>query len=145
MYDRDSNDFKSLKETVKLVFLFKTIVGTILLLFGIAIAWEIIQIISTLIEDANSIPLVENIISMGHSGSELRNQLPPSDIHRLLGGYEDAVFGYGILIFLLSIAGAIAQTFLSLGAELIKSDLRALLEKLGEELARFWHQSNQNY
>ncbi len=145
MYERDSKDFKSLKETVKLVFFFKTIVGTILLLFGIAIAWEVIQIISTLIQDANSIPLVENIISMGHSGSELRNQLPPSDIHRVLGGYEDAVFGYGILIFLLSIAGAIAQTFLSLGAELIKSDLRALLEKLGEQLARFWHQSDQNY
>ncbi len=145
MYERDSNDFKSLKETVKLVFFFKTIVGTILLLFGIAIAWEVIQIISTLIEDANSIPLVENIISMGHSGSELRNQLLPSDIHRVLGGYEDAVFGYGILIFLLSIAAGIAQTFLSIGAELIKSDLRALLEKLGEQLARFWHQSDQNY
>ncbi len=39
----------------------------------------------------------------------------------------------------------VAQTFLSIGAELIKSDLRALLEKLGEQLARFWHQSDQNY
>lgn len=145
MYDRDSNDFKSLTETVKLVFFFKTIVGTILLLFGIAIAWEIIQIISTLIEDANSIPLVEKIISMGHSDSELRNQLPPSDIHGLLGGYEDAVFGYGILIFLLSIAGGIAQTFLGIGAELIKSDLKSLLEKLGEELARLGKSFNQNY
>ena len=48
MYDRDSeNNLNSLKETVKLVFFFKTIVGAILLLFGIAIAWEVVQTISS--------------------------------------------------------------------------------------------------
>ncbi|MBD2543630.1 hypothetical protein [Planktothricoides raciborskii] len=145
MYDRNCDNFHTLTETVKLVFFFKTIVGTILLLFGIAIAWEVLQIISTLIQASETIPLVENIIQMGHSGSEFRNQLPASDVHGILGGYEDAVFGYGILIFLLSIAGGIAQTFLGIGAELIKSDLKSLLEKLGEELARLGKSFNQNY
>jgi hypothetical protein len=145
MYDRNYDNFHTLTETVKLVFFFKTIVGTILLLFGIAIAWEVLQTISNLIQASDTLPLVDKIIQMGHSGSELRNQLPASDVHGLLGGYEDAVFGYGILIFLLSIAAGIAQTFLSIGAELIKSDLKSLLEKLGEELARLTKNYPQNY
>lgn len=145
MYDRDSdNNFNSLKETVKLVFFFKTIVGTILLLFGLAIAWEVVQTISTMIDQPEKIRLIENIVSMGNNGSELRNQLQSSEFSHLLGGYENPIVAYGILIFLLSIAGGIAKTLLTLGAELIKSDLKALLDKLGEELARLWKNNPHN-
>jgi predicted PurR-regulated permease PerM len=142
MYDRDSeNNLNSLKETVKLVFFFKTIVGTILLLFGIAIAWEVVQTISTMIDQPEQIRLVEHIIKMTNNGSELSNQLP-SEFSRSLDGSANAIIAYVILLFLLSIVGGIAKTFLTIGAELIKSDLKALLEKLGEELARLWKKNN---
>lgn len=140
MYDRDSdNNLNSLKETVKLVFFFKTIVGTILLLFGMAIAWQVVQTISTMIDQPEQIRLVEHIIKMAN-GSEFSNQLP-SEFYRSIGGAENAILAYGVLLFLLSIVGGIAKTFLTIGAELIKSDLKALLEKLGEEFARFWKNS----
>jgi predicted PurR-regulated permease PerM len=142
MYDRDSeNNLNSLKETVKLVFFFKTIVGTILLLFGIAIAWEVVQTISTMIDQPEQIRLVEHIMKMTNNGSELSNQLP-SEFSRSLDGSANAIIAYVILLFLLSIVGGIAKTFLTIGAELIKSDLKALLEKLGEELARLWKKNN---
>lgn len=144
MYDRHQENFNSLKETVKLVFFFKTIVGTILLVFGLAIAYEVVQNIYSLIDNPEQIRLVEKILSMGKQSSEFRNQLQSSELHKLMGGYEDAVIGYGILIILLSIAGGIATTLLSLGTELIKSDLKALLEKLGEELARLWKNHEPN-
>ena len=144
MYDRNQENFNSLKETVKLVFFFKTIVGTILLLFGLAIAYEVVQNIYSLIDNPERIRLVEKILSMGQPSSQFTNQLKSSELHKLMGGYEDAVIGYGILIILLSIAGGIATTLLSLGTELIKSDLKDLLEKLGEELARLWKNHEPN-
>ena len=76
-------------------------------------------------------------MKMANNGSELSDRLP-SGFSRRIGGSENAILAYGILLFLLSIVGGIAKTFLTIGAELVKSDLKALLEKLGEEFARFW-------
>lgn len=138
MYDRDSeNNLNSLKETVKLVFFFKTIVGTILLLFGMTIAWELVQTISTIIDQPEQIRLVEHIIKTVNNSSELSNQLP-RELSRSIGQSANAVIAYVVLLFLLSIVGGIAKTFLTIGAEMIKSDLKLILEKLGEELARLW-------
>lgn len=144
MYDRNSDNFNSLKETVKLVFFFKTIVGTILLLFGLSITYEVVQTIYSLINNPDEIRLVETILRMGQPNGEFINQLQSSELHQFMGGYEDAVIGYGILIILLSIVAGIATTLLSLGTKLIESDLKTLLEKLGEELARLWKDRDPN-
>ena len=52
--------------------------------------------------------------------------------------YGNIVLSYLITLILLGISAGLTKAFLYTGASLVKSDIKPLLEKLGESLGRLW-------
>ena len=119
------------KTTVGVMFFVKLLVGVLLIIFASLAAVGILQIIYNILVSPEDVQLLEKIARAEPEGINIGT--PGGDIE-----IPTIFFGYGVVIILLSISAGLAKGFLSVGVDLVKSDLEALLERLGEELARLW-------
>jgi len=130
--------YQEFTKIVGIVFYVKLIVGGLLIILGCLAAFWILQTIFHLIGNSEAVALVQKISSIKTEGAEIKLagqsiQFPP-----IFFEYGNVIVGYGIVIILLAIAAGLTKAFLYTGANLVKSDIQALLEKLGEQLARLW-------
>ena len=130
--------YREFTKIVGIVFFVKLLIGGLLIVLGCLGAFWILQTIFHLIETPEKIAIMQEIAKIETKGVELKLagqniQFPP-----IIFQYGNVMVGYGIIIILLAIAAGLVKAFLYTGAGLVKSDIQALLEKLGEQLARVW-------
>ena len=128
--------YRDLKNTADEVFKIKTTIGGGLIVVGGAMAIWIIQVINKVVYSPEKMPLLRTILKISYENPKVQLPENSTDIVPFINNYGDAILAYGILIFLLSIAAGIAKAFLSGGINLIGSDLKILLEKMGEQMGR---------
>ena len=113
----------------------KRVFGIVLLVFGIAVCIFVLSVIYNLLTGGSYVMFVRSLVP------EELSAAATGDNSSLVIIVEQAlvVFGYLIVVFLLSIAIRMANGLLRTGANLLTSDLALLAEKLRNELVK-WRQ-----
>ncbi len=113
----------------------KRVFGIVLLVFGIAVCIFVLSVIYNLLTGGSYDMLVRSLVP------EELSTAATGDNSTLVVIVRQAlvVFGYLIVVFLLSVAIRMANGLLRTGANLLTSDLALLAEKLRNELIK-WRQ-----
>jgi hypothetical protein len=138
MNARGQEGYTMLTKTVERVFLIKTIVGVVLIILGCIAAFLILLLIFNIINSPDEIALVKKISQIATEGIEVEAVGQSVKIPPVVSKYGNMVLSYLITLILLGISAGLTKAFLYTGASLVKSDIKPLLEKLGEVLGRLW-------
>jgi len=138
MNARGEEGYTMLTKTVERVFLIKTIVGVVLIILGCIAAFLILLLIFNIINSPDEIALVKKISQIATEGIEVEAVGQSVKIPPVVSKYGNMVLSYLITLILLGISAGLTKAFLYTGASLVKSDIKPLLEKLGEALGRLW-------
>jgi hypothetical protein len=138
MNNEINEGYRTLTRTVGLVFLAKTIVGVVLMILGCIAAFWVLLMIFDMIENPEDLALVQKMSQIGTEGVEIGVMGGKITFPPVVSKYGNIIFSYGLVIIFLAISAGLAKAFLYTGASLVKSDIKPLLEKLGEQLARLW-------
>jgi hypothetical protein len=130
--------YTMLTKTVERVFLIKTIVGVVLMILGCIAAFLILLLIFNIITSPDEIALVKKISQIATEGIEVEAVGQSVKIPPVVSKYGNMVLSYLITLILLGIIAGLTKAFLYTGASLVKSDIKPLLEKLGEVLGKLW-------
>jgi hypothetical protein len=143
MNARGEEGYTMLTKTVERVFLIKTIVGVMLMILGCIAAFLILLLIFNIINSPDEIALVKKISQIATEGIEVEAVGQSVKIPPVVSKYGNMVLSYLITLILLGISAGLTKAFLYTGASLVKSDIKPLLEKLGEVLAKLWHREEK--
>ena len=133
----EETHYSYIRDTVKLLLNVKLVIGCILLLAGGYLAIQIISI------SLNIIIHPEKIIFL-----EFLKKIEPDGVY--FGGengkffISNTFFSYTIIIFVLLISASIVKKIISFGVDLIKVDIKFLLEKLWKEWDELRLERKQN-